>query len=149
MRKVFIFLVLGFCLTGCGSKKIMTMTCSKVQSYSDVSFDLSYDIEYKGKYVLNVSSTEKIISDDTLYLEDYRDQIEKIYSPYADLDYYDYNVSLDGNTLTSQSNIDYSKVDTEKMILIDDANSQFIQNGKVLVDTIKSYYEELGIVCNK
>ena len=149
MRKVFICLFLGFCLTGCGSKKIMTMSCSKVQSYSDVSFDLSYDIEYRGKYVLNVSSTEKIISDDTLYLEDYRDQIEKIYSPYADLDYYDYSVSIDGNTLTSQSNIDYSNVDTNKMILIDDANSQFIQNGKVLVDTIKSYYEELGIVCNK
>lgn len=149
MKKFVLFIVLGFILTGCGSNKLKTMSCSKVQSYSDVSFDLSYNIDYKGKYVVNVSSTEKIISDDIEYLEEYRGQIEKIYSPYSDLDYYDYSVSIDGNTLTSESNIDYSRVDTNRMILIDDANSQFIQDGKVLVDTIKSYYEDLGISCNK
>ena len=149
MRRLLVCLCFCFLFTGCGSKKLMTMTCSKVDKYSDITFDLSYSVDYKGKYVTNVSSVEKIISDDIPYLEEYHDQIEKIYSPYSNLEYYDYNVYIDGNTLVSESNIDYSNIDTYKMILIDDANSQFIKDGKVLIDTIKSYYENLGISCNK
>ena len=50
---------------------------------------------------------EEVESDDTDLLEAYQDQVEKIYEPYKNVRYYDYEVVISGKRLTSRVDIDY------------------------------------------
>ncbi|MBP3920271.1 MAG: DUF1307 domain-containing protein [Bacilli bacterium] len=158
MKKLFIVLTVvgALCLTGCGAdeKKAngsneKVMTCKRTANQTGVSMDLSYNVSYKNNVVTKVESIEKITSENDDVLETYKDQIEKTYAPYKNIEYYDYNVTIDGNTLTSKADIDYSKIDTDKMIEIDSANGQIIKNGKINIDTLKSLYESIGATCEK
>ncbi len=88
-------------------------------------------------YVNRVQSEESIETSDILLIEiliiAYKEQIEKIYTPYKDIKYYTYNVTIDGNKLVSTVDINYAKIDTKKLIEIDSANSQLINDGKVKI----------------
>lgn len=135
---------------GCGSEK--TMTCSRTMDQNDMKADLRYEVIYKGNTVSNVKSIEKITidgDDAAETLEIYKTKVENTYAPYKDIEHYSYNVTVDGNTLTSTVDIDYSKVDTKKMIEIDSANGQLIKDGKIKIDDLKSAYESAGITCEK
>ncbi len=135
-------------LTGCGAEQ-KTMKCSRTINQNGAAFDLKYEVLYTGKNVDVVKSTETITSDNAEVLETYRDAVEKQYAPYKDIEHYDYNVSIDGNVLTSTTNIDYTKIDTAKMIEVDSANGQLIKDGKVSIDTVKSLYNQMGITCEE
>ena len=74
-------------------------------------------------------------------------EVEDLYSPYKDVEYYEYNVDVTDNKLTSTVDINYAKVDTDKLLEIDSANGQLIKDGKISVDDIKSVYESLGATC--
>ena len=64
------------------------------------------------------------------------------------LNYNKYNVTeINGNTFTSTVDIDYEKIDTEKLISIDSSNSQLIKNGKIDINDIKNIYESIGATC--
>ena len=67
-----------------------------------------------------------------------------ILSTHKDIKYYTYNVTIDGNKLVSTVHINYAKIDTKKLIEIDSANSQLINDGKVKLSSVKSLYEPLG-----
>lgn len=135
-------------LTGCGSSdEVQTMTCSRTLNQSGMNTSLNYTITHQGGYVKEVKSVETIESEDTDLLESYKSQVENIYSPYDDIDYYDYEVTVDGNKLTSTVDIDYEHIDTDKLIEIDSANSTLIKDGKIAVSDIKSVYEQLGATC--
>lgn len=151
MKKLLLTItVVGICfLTGCGAEKQKVMTCTRTTNQSNLKMDLSYTVIYKGKYVTTIKSEEKVTTDDTATLEAYKTQVEGIYSPYKDIKYYEYNVDIIDNTLISTTNIDYSKIDTAKMIEVDSSSSQLIKDGKVSVDDVESLYTQLGITCNK
>lgn len=145
--------LVGFVLlvaSGCGSEK--TMTCTRTMDQNGMKADLRYEVNYKGSTVSKVKSTEKITiegDDVTDTLETYKTTVENTYAPYKDVEHYNYNVSVDGNTLTSTVDIDYSKIDTKKMIEIDSANGQLIKDGKINIDDLKSAYSAAGITCEK
>ena len=84
-----------------------------------------------------------------LPLNTYKEQIEKIYTPYKDIKYYTYNVTIDGNKLVSTVDINYAKIDTKKLIEIDSANSQLINDGKVKLSSVKVYMNNLVLLVNK
>lgn len=116
------FLVLIVCvsmllLTGCGSEK--TLKCSRTVNQSNIKMDLSYNVNYKGKYVTKIKSTEKITSDDSSVLDTYKKQLEATTASLKNIEHYDHDIKIDGNTLTSTINIDYTKIDTKKLIEID------------------------------
>ena len=135
-------------LTGCGAEQ-KTMKCSRTLNQSGVAMDLQYEVLYTGDYVDVVKSTEKVTSDSKEVLETYRTTVEKQYEPYKDIEHYDYNVSIEGNVLTSTTNIDYTKIDTSKMIEVDSANGTLIKDGKVKLDTVKQLYNQMGITCEE
>lgn len=129
-------------------EKSKELICTRKATVSEgVSMDLYYKVTYKGKYVELIETQEKIISDDKSILEIYKNTIESTYSPYKDVEYYDYDVKINGNTLTSTTKINYLKIDTDKMIDIDSANATMIKNGKVLVEDIKNLYSSIGAIC--
>ena len=152
MKKVFSVLVLVggvFLLAGCDKEATeKTLVCTRTATVADgVKADLKYEVKYKGDYVTTLNSVEKIISDDKEYLELYKEQVEAIYEPYKDVKHYEYEVKVDGDTMTSNVNVDYSKIDTDKLLEIDSANSSLIKDGKVSIDDIKALYESVGTTC--
>lgn len=166
-------LTMTLLLTGCGSDKETTETsnnkesnatndsikdatneeskilnCTRSVTVSEgVRMELSYKATYKGDYVELIETEEKIISDDTAVLEAYNSSVESIYSPYKNIEHYNYNVEISGNTLTSTTNIDYSKIDTDKLIEIDSTNATLIKDGKVKISDVKLMYQTVGATC--
>lgn len=132
-------------LAGCGSTK--TMTCTRTGNQSGLKMDFTYKVTYKGKYIEKVVSTEKISNSNETLLNAYKEKVEEIYEPYKDVEHYKYNVTVKDNTLTSTAEIDYSKIDTKKMIEIDSANSKIIKNGKIKLADMKAVYEASGATC--
>lgn len=132
---------------GCGGKTEV-MTCSREATITkDTKMSLNYKVTHKNGIVKLVETEEKVISDNETYLNTYKETVENLYSPYKDVEHYNYEVKIDGNTLTSTTNINYEKIDTEKLIEIDSANKTLIKDGKIKLDDIKSAYESLGVSC--
>lgn len=151
MKRKYLFLAVTmlvvFLVTGCSSSKEKTMTCTRTMNQSGMKTNLNYKVTYSGDYVNRVQSEESIETSDTTTLNTYKEQIEKIYTPYKDVKYYTYNVTVNGNKLVSTVDINYAKIDTKKLIEIDSANSQLINDGKVKLSSVKSLYEQLGATC--
>lgn len=139
-----------FLVTGCGnSNDTLSMTCTRTMNQNNIKTSLKYNVEYKDDYVSRIKSVETIETDSSDILNTYKEQIESLYSPYQDVDYYEYNVEIQDNKLTSTVDINYEKVDTDKLFEIDSANGQLIKDGKIRVDDIKSVYENLGAICEE
>ena len=151
MKRKYLFLAVTmlvvFLVTGCSSSEEKTMTCTRTINQSGMKTNLNYKVTYSGDYVNRVQSEESIETSDTTTLNTYKEQIEKIYTPYKDIKYYTYNVTIDGNKLVSTVDINYAKIDTKKLIEINSANSQLINDGKVKLSSVKSLYEQLGATC--
>lgn len=150
--KYLLVLLIGIILlTGCSKKEeaAKTTTCKRITTLSDnIKMDLKYTITYnKKEYVTKVYSIETVTSDNTSVLNSYKTQVEKVYEPYKDIKYYDYDVRIENKKLISEVTIQYDKIDTDKMIKIDSANSNLIKDGKVKLDDIKTYYTSMGITC--
>lgn len=152
-KKILLSVLLGMMLiiTGCGSKEeSKVLTCSRNATVATgVKMELSYKVTYKGEYVEVIETEEKIISDNTAVLDTYKTSVESLYSPYKNIEHYNYNVEISDNTLTSKTKIDYSKIDTDKMIEIDSANATLIKDGKVKVEDVRAMYESsaVGAIC--
>ena len=152
MKKKFllaILLVMTLLVTGCGSKeesKILTCTRNATVT-AGVKMELVYKATYKGDYVEMIETEEKVISDTESVLETYKASIEAMYSPYKGVEHYNYSVDVSGDTLTSKTKIDYSKIDTDKLIEIDSANATLIKDGKIKVDDVRLMYEKVGATC--
>ena len=151
MRKVLltVLLVTVLMVTGCSSsEETKTLTCTRNATVTTgVRMELSYKATYKGDYVELIETEEKVISDNESVLDTYKTSIESLYSPYKDVEYYNYSVDVSGDTLTSKTRIDYSKIDTDKLIEIDSANASLIKDGKIKIDDIRTMYESAGATC--
>lgn len=151
MKKKFALVLVGCIVllgTGCGNTE-KKMTCSRTMDQNGMKAELKYEVTYSKDTVKRIKSTETITSDSEVTLNAYKKSVEQIYSPYKDLEHYKYSVTVDGDKLTSIADINYEKVDTDKMIKIDSANSQLIKNGKVSLKDIKSAYESVGATCKE
>ncbi len=152
MKKYFLpCLVVGslFIATGCGKEEeSKVMTCTKTESIQEgVDMSLNYKVTYKGDFVQLVETEETVTSDNKKFLELYQETVEGMYSPYKDVEYYNYEVKIDGDKLISTTNINYEKIDTGKLIEIDSANKALIKDGKIKMGDIKAVYEQLGAEC--
>ena len=162
-KKIFsiaILFILVLTLSGCGNTENQqknnntndsnqtTVTCTKTgEITTGVDSDLTYQYTEKDGYVQTVYTIEKITTDNENYLDDYRALLEGSYEPYKDIEYYDYEISIKGNTLTSKVTIDYAKIDTDQLLAIDSSNASLIKNGKVATKDLQSLYESIGATC--
>lgn len=135
-------------VAGC-SKSEKTLVCTRTTNQGNIKMNLNYTVEYSGKYVNKVKTTEKIQSSSKELLDTYKSSIESLYKPYKEIEHYNYNVSIKDDTLTSTTDINYEKIDTEKLIKVDSANKQLITDGKVKVEDLKKAYESLGAECKE
>ena len=152
MKKRILYVILFIMMlgiTGCNTKEEMkTLTCTRNVTVAEgTRMELWYQVTYTGHFVEVIETEEKIISDNMSFLETSRSNVEKLYSPYKNVEHYDYDVQISGDTLTSKTRIDYSQIDTNQMLEIDSANEALIHDGKVKINDIKLMYESLGATC--
>lgn len=157
MKKRYLFLAIVmvgvFLITGCSSKSKdivnngNVMTCTRSVNKNGMKTSLNYKVYYEGDDVTRIKSEESIQMENNQSLKGYKEQIEKVYEPYKNVKFYNYNIAIRGNKLISKVDINYSKIDTNKLIEIDKANSQIINDGKIKVSSVKSLYEKLGATC--
>ena len=136
-------------LSGCGqSNELKTLHCTLgVTVQEGTRIDTDYQVTYQKDNVTLIETVEKVVSNNDEYLELMKGMVESTYSPYKDVKYYDYDVKLDGDTLTSKTVINYEKIDTNSLIQINSAIGNILKDGKLKVDDIKEMYEKLGATC--
>ncbi len=164
MRKYFtLVLLLLVCVVavGCGKEKEesdksdsnsndkVVTTCTLNNTYDNGSIiDATYKVTSKDDVVLLVESTEKITSDDSSYLSAVQLQTQTLYSRFDNLDHYDYDVSVNGNTLISSTKIDYEHMDIDKFLEVNPDGASLFTDGKIKLATVKSMYVLMGATCN-
>jgi len=125
------------------------MVCTKTGKQNNLEIDLRYEVEYQSDVVEKVKSQEKIKSSTPSVLESYKDSVTSTYAPYKDIEYYNTDLVIDGDTLTSTVIIDYSKIDTKKLIEIDSSIGQILKDGKISISDMQSLYESIGATCER
>ena len=131
--------------------------CKKSQEVTTCTLNLSpedwtnvesiYKITHNWKYVDLVETIETVKSNNKEVLDYYKSIVESSYEPFKNLEYYDYKVETTNDTLVSETTINYSKIDIDKFIKINPASSNFINNGKVSLDSLKTIYGLIGAKC--
>lgn len=147
--KLLLVVLLALIVTGCGKAEEKTMTCTRTLNQDGLKMEFNYTVTYQGDYVKTVKSVEKVTSDDPTVLDTYKSAVEQLYAPYEKLDYYDTKVTIEGNTMTSTADINYEKIDVDKLIELDSANKQMFTDGKIKVETMESVYNQVGATCTK
>lgn len=141
------FAIMLVMVTGCG-KTAKTLTCTlSGEVVAGTTIESEYKVTYTGKYVDLVESKEVVKSDTKEILDAYKQTVESMYEPFKDIKYYDYSVKLDGDTLTSTSTINYSKIDTQKMIEVNSAIGDIVKDGKLELSILQQSYEKMGATC--
>ncbi len=169
-----ILLVICICLlcfvtTACGSSNnkskvksgYKVMNCTRLVENSEISkTDMNYELYYKGNYVMEMHSVEKITAEEEI-LNKYKTAYENSYSKYKDLKYYNHKLEIKDDTLISTVDIDYTKIDMDKLEQLEssvelkeegnDKKTKYsvYKDGKVLLDKVKDLYEKLGANCKK
>lgn len=124
-----------------------TMVCNYEVKKDDYKLTGIYTVEYEDNYVTNVKTTEIIDSNNDSILQSFKTQISSTYSPYDELEYYNYDIELSDNVLTSTTNIDYTKIDMDKMTTIDSSIEKILVDGKININTMKAVYTTMGAKC--
>ena len=157
MKKIYFawipLFILLFLIAGCGKEQevltgpLKTMICESSATQGNVKMDLHYQVTYRGSYVSTVETKEVLTSSNTATLEGYQKAILDIYKKFDGIEHYNYDIKLEENTLTSTVSIDYEKVDTKKLLSIDESTEALIKDGKVKLEDIKKVYESVGATC--
>ena len=132
------------------SKSKGTLLCTRsgtAQGNAEVS--LNYEVRYKKGYVLSVHSEEKIISNDSSILDQYEDAYKNIFKAYKDLKHYTNTVTRESNSVTSDTLIEYDKVDMNKLKEIENSDQSVIKDGKVALKDWLEFAEKFGTKCEE
>ncbi len=150
MKKIVVVFIMGVVLlTGC-SEKQGKLVCKKEQDINaNTKLESVYTVDYKNGYVTKLDTVETITSEEESVLNTYKENLEKIYSAYNNIKYYENKIKMEKNKLISTTKVDYEHIDTDKLIEIDENNKVAIENGKVKVSVLKEAYEGLNATCEE
>lgn len=135
-------------VTGCASSKEEKMVCTRTSTMNKIELDLNYQVYYQGDVVNKVQTTEKITSTSKETLATYKQAVEGLYSNFDDIKHYNYDITIEGDTLTSKTDINYSKININDLLKIDSSIEQLLnENNKISLEKITQVYESTGAIC--
>lgn len=153
---ILILLLIPVLITGCGKDSKVTLysgkgtlKCSREGVLDGGTAKFSYEINYKDGYITQLHSKEEITSDDNSILDTYENAYKNIFVNYKNLKYYDNTITRNNNTVSSETTINYAKIDTDKLLEIEGSEDNVIEDGKVKVVTWRSFAEKFGTTCTE
>lgn len=124
-----------------------TLVCTNTYNEDNISFKTTYQVVYKERYATKLVSVETITTQETSLLNDYKTNLEMMYLRFNEIPYYNNTISIKGETLTSKTTIDYSKIDLNKLIKVDSSFNEVIKNNKISISKLKKQYISTGAYC--
>lgn len=145
-----LILIIGIFFFSSCTKQTGTILCTLSQTpREDIKLKSEYTITYNNNYVEKLKTVEKIEVKNKEDLTAYQESLKSIYDLYSNIDYYSNAITIEDNTLISSTVINYQKVDTNKLIEVDQNNASLIKDGKVSVKEIKEMYQQNGCNCKE
>lgn len=124
------------------------MVCTRTSTMNGIKLDLNYQVYYQKDVVNKVQTTEKITSTSKETLATYKKAIEDLYSNFNGIKHYNYDIVIEGDTLTSKTDINYSKININDLLKIDSSIEQLLnKDNKISLEKIKEVYESTGAIC--
>ena len=153
IKSSIVIVLVVFLLTGCTTGNIASADGKKICSRTGVldngTSKMSYEVYYEDDYVTILHSTEEVTSEDSSLLDTYEEAYKNIFKQYEGLKYYDNTVTRDGNTVVSDTTINYAKIDIDKLLEIEGEEDNVIENGKVKLSTWLSFAKKFGVTCDE
>lgn len=135
-------------VTGCTSSKEEKMVCTRTSTMNGIKPNLNYQVYYQKDVVNKVQTTEKITSTSKETLATYKKAVEDLYSNFNGIKHYNYDIAIEGDTLTSKTDINYSKININDLLKIDSSIEQLLnKDNKISLEKIKEVYESTGAIC--
>jgi len=163
-KKVFVSIIVIciFFLTGCSndatnnsgntglpSTDEQIKNCSRSAEGTDgVTAKSEYNIYHIGSYITRIHSIVEVNTNSKVRLNEERLAYEKAFSVYDSLDYYDYNITVNGNTLRIESTIDYKNIDIDKLLKIEGESNNIIRNGRAVLAEWEALAKKTGVTCS-
>ena len=160
MKKGLFLLSLLFLLTGCGEEtkedviqevpKQATVHCelSSRDVINGYETTAEYTIYYTGDYVDKVDTVETIISDSTEILGTMEAYIDPTYDSMNNAYGGDtYEVKKEDGKVISNAEIDYTEMDLDRYVTDQPLMTNYVKDGKFLLDGIVEIYEATGATC--
>lgn len=114
-----------------------------------ITTELSYDIYYTDDVLNVLESVEKVVANKESDLDTYQEAYEKINEYYKDLEYYDTEVIRGDTSVTRTATINYDMIDIDKLLSIEGAEDNIIENGQAKVDLWLDLAKKFGTKCEK
>lgn len=135
----------GFNEKGSGTLKCVT----EAEAGEGIDVGLSYVIDYRRGNILKLQSTSKITSLDSNVLDGYYQAYQGISQNYEGLKHYDTSLIRDSNSVTYEAIINYDKIDTDKLLIIEGEEDNVIVNGKAKLSLWLKLAEKFGTTCEE
>lgn len=124
------------------------LTCTRDADAGDnIEVNLDYEVFYQGEYIQILHSTEQVVTDNQETLDEYEDAYKGIYKNYEGLKYYDNTVTRTNDSVTSDTVINYGKIDIDKLLDIEGEEDNVIKNGKVKLEDWLEFTKQFGMKC--
>ena len=159
MRKVIVILILIiglFIFSGCEKKTVVTndkyagrgtLNCTREGELEGGEVSFKYVLDYKDGNILSLHSVEKVVSDDKQLLDEYEKAYKNIFKAYKWLKYYENEIIRDDTSVTSDTIIDYKRIDTEALLKIEASSDNIIEDGVAKVDKWMTLAKKFGTTC--
>lgn len=151
--KLLIVLLVVTILCGCGIKteeeRVIKCTASQKNLSNGYEIKSEYNIHAKGDVVKSVKTKEIVTSDQESILSYFETTLNSTYEKYNN-EYggYKYEIAKDGNTVTADVEIDYSKMDIAKFGNDNTVLKNYMNdNNELTVVGLKTMYKSLGATC--
>ena len=129
------------------TNKMVHYHCARHGSIDDGEVNLQYDLYATGEVLNILQSEEKVISANEEVLDEYEEAYKKIHEHYEGLQYYDTAVIRGDTTVTSKITINYDKINISKLLEIEGAEGNIIENGVAKVEKWKEFAKQFGTKC--
>lgn len=159
MKKIILLtlLVIVIVVTGCekensstsirSPKKTVHEHCTRAGIMEDGEVSLQYDLYYTGERLNILQSFEQVTSSNENTLDTYEQAYKGIHAHYKGLEYYDADVVRENTSVTSRITINYDKINLKKLLEIEGADDNIVENGIPKVAKWKELAERFGTSC--
>lgn len=140
-------------LCGCGinseEEKVIKCTGSQKNLANGYEIKSEYNIYAKGDVVKSVRTKETVTSEQESILNYFETTLNSTYEKYnSEYGGYKYEITKDGNIVTADVEIDYSKMDIEKFGNDNTVLKNYMNgNNELTVVGLKTMYKSFGATC--